>query len=108
VTGLADVPAEHGTQTERTRLAWTRSVLSLLGVVLVEARVLVAVDGVVALLVIAAGVGLAAAALAGVARRHPRDRTGGRLRTDLDGRLPAAVAALGGLSGLGALALVLG
>ena len=35
---------EQGTQTERTRLAWSRSVLSLLGVVLVEARVLGAVE----------------------------------------------------------------
>lgn len=98
----------EGTQTERTRLAWSRSVLSLLGVVLVEARVLAEVDGVVALLVLAVGALVAVVALAGVARRHPRRRPGGGLRGDLDGRLPAAVAALAGLSGLGALALVMG
>ncbi|TQK70293.1 DUF202 domain-containing protein [Nocardioides sp. SLBN-35] len=97
-----------GTQTERTRLAWTRSVLSMLGVVVVEVRVLLAVDGVVALLVLAVGVLIAAAALAGVARRHPRRRPGGGLRRDLDGRLPAMVAALAGLVGLGSLVLVLG
>ncbi|GAA4093733.1 DUF202 domain-containing protein [Nocardioides kongjuensis] len=97
---------EQGTQTERTRLAWSRSVLSLLGVVLVEARVLGAVDGVLAVTVIAAGLLVATAALAAVARRHPRRRPGGDLRRDLDGRLPGAVAALAGLSGLGALVLV--
>jgi len=98
----------RATQTERTRLAWSRSVLSLLGLALLEARVLAAVDVVTALVLIAATVAAAAAALVLIARRHPRVRPGGRLRRDLGGGLPALVAALAGLIGVGLLVLVLG
>lgn len=102
-------PADHATQAERTRLAWSRSVLSLVGVLLLEVRVLLGGHLTTALLVMAAGALVAVAALAGVARRHPRRRPrGGDLRRDLDGRMPATVAGLAGLVGLGALALVVG
>lgn len=101
-------PVELGTQTERTRLAWSRSVLSLLALVVLEARVLLAGQVVAGLLLVAVSAVIGTAALVGAARRHPRRPPGADLRRDLDGRLPAAVAALGGLVGLGSLVLVLG
>ncbi|GAA1526507.1 DUF202 domain-containing protein [Nocardioides humi] len=96
-----------GTQAERTRLAWSRSVLALLGLALLVARVLVGVDLVTALLVLGVALAAGVAALVLAARRHPRVRAVNGLRGDLDGRLPALVAVLAGVVGVGSLVLVL-
>ncbi|GAA3671009.1 hypothetical protein GCM10022237_33440 [Nocardioides ginsengisoli] len=99
---------DRGAQAERTRLAWSRSVLSLLGLLFLDVRVLVAGHVATALVVAVAGVAAALVVLYVVARRHPRSRQGGgALRADLDGHLPALTAGLGALVGLGSLVLVL-
>ena len=100
--------ADRGAQAERTRLAWTRSVLSMLGLMLLDFRVLVSGHVAAALVVGVLAIAAAGVVLVVVARRHPRSRQGGgALRGDLDGHLPAVTAGLGALVGLGSLVLVL-
>jgi putative membrane protein len=66
---------DPGLQPERTALAWQRSALALAGATIVVGRLTFSAVGVIALLVVALGVGHAAVIFA-TAQRHYRVRTG--------------------------------
>jgi uncharacterized membrane protein YidH (DUF202 family) len=68
-------PRDPGLQPERTTLAWQRSALALAGATIVVGRLTFGTVGLVALLVVALGVGHAAVIFA-TAQQHYRIRTG--------------------------------
>lgn len=89
---------DPGVQPERTRLAWQRTSLALLGCALVAARLLATHAPVPAILVGVLAIGLSLAMGLLSRRRHLRFR---------DGRLPVLVTALLLLAGLTSLGLAL-
>jgi putative membrane protein len=72
---MTTAPRDPGLQPERTALAWQRSALALAGATIVVGRLTFSAVGIVALLVVALGVGHAAVIFA-TAQRHYRVRTG--------------------------------
>lgn len=107
MTAQSPSPWDPGLQNERTALAWVRSVLALLAVSLIAARV--AVDDRPVLALILAGVALAVSAVA-LRYSYRRYRTA---RTALfaagalpDGRAPLAVTALVVVLGVSAVVLI--
>lgn len=88
-------PWDPGLQNERTALAWTRTVLSLLGAALVVARLAAATHLALAITLAAGSLVLGGTALYLVGRRHRRAAASLYTERPLpDGRLPAAATVL--------------
>ncbi|MGY1714800.1 DUF202 domain-containing protein [Geodermatophilus sp. SYSU D01106] len=104
---------DGGLQAERTALAWRRTALAMAVAAVGAGRLAAPVLGALALVLAGAGLLQAVAAGAGARRRHREVRASLLTRGDLSGvpggGLPvAALAAAGVLTGLLALAFVLG
>jgi uncharacterized membrane protein YidH (DUF202 family) len=72
---MTTAPRDPGLQPERTALAWQRTALALAGATIVVGRLTFGTVGVVAVVVVALGVGHAAVIFA-TSQRHYRNRTG--------------------------------